>query len=381
MRILVAPDSYKGSLTARQVCQAIAAGITSAAPDAVIDLVPMADGGDGTVEAVLAATSAEAVHLMVSGPLGDPVKAQFAYMQGSRTAVIEMASASGLTLLDRASLDPLRASTFGTGELILRALDLGCDRLVIGIGGSATNDAGSGMARALGARFLDHAGNELPPGGAALARLASIDVSGLDPRLALCRVDVACDVNNPLYGANGAAAVYGPQKGATPEMVLRLDDAMRRFAHVLAEQHGLDVAQTPGAGAAGGLGAGLLAFLNATLGSGVDMIAELVGLNEKVHSADLVVTGEGRLDAQSSMGKTVQGVARVCQRLNVPVVALVGSLEPLSLSGDGIAGLTAVFSVVPGPISLEQAMGEAAENVSFVASQVARLYSAVRLPR
>ena len=381
MKILVAPDSYKGSLTSPQVCAAIAAGIARVAPEAIMDLIPMADGGDGTVEAVLAATGAKAVLAVVSGPLGAPVRAQFAYIPKSETAVIEMASASGLTLLDNKALNPLRTSTYGTGQLIRCALDLGCQRLVIGIGGSATNDAGSGMACALGVRFLDKEGNELPAGGEALSRLASIDVSGIDQRLSLCQVDVACDVNNPLYGPNGAAEVYGPQKGATPEMIRTLDDSMMQFARVLLEQHGIDVAHVPGAGAAGGLGAGLMAFLKATLRSGVDMIAELVGLQEKIQQADLVITGEGRLDAQSSMGKTVQGVARLSHAQGVPVVALVGSLDPGSLSAGGLAGLTAAFSVLPGPSSLDQAMLDAADNVRSTAAQVVRLYIAAQVTR
>jgi glycerate kinase len=378
MNILLSPDSYKGNLTARQVCDAMAEGVSLAAPEATVDLVPMADGGDGTVDAVLAAIEAEAVQALVHGPLGELVEAKLAYVAQSHTAVIEMASASGLTLLSPDSLDPLSASTFGTGELILKALDLGCRRLVIGIGGSATNDAGTGMARALGVRFLDSRGCELPPGGAALSGLASIDLSGLDPRLSSCNVDVACDVNNPLYGPSGAAAVYGPQKGATDEMILVLDAAMMQFSRVLKEQHGIDVADVPGAGAAGGLGAGLLAFLGARLGSGVNMIADLVRLPERIRGADLVITGEGRLDAQSSMGKAVQGVARLCHLANVPVVALVGALDPAAFCTGGMPGLTAAFSVLPGPASLDRALEEAAGNITFTTSQVVRLYQAAR---
>ena len=381
MRILVASDSFKGSLTSPEVCFAIASGVAAAVPEANVDIVPMADGGDGTVAAVLASTGARAVAVTVSGPLGQAVEAQFAYMDHNSTAVIEMAAASGLTLLGAADRDPLRACTFGTGQLILRALDLGSRRLIIGIGGSATNDGGTGMARALGVRFLDKTGRELPPGGAALARLDRIDLGGLDQRLAECRIDVACDVNNPLYGPSGAAAVYGPQKGATPEMIRLLDDAMKRLSEVLLSQHGLDVADVPGAGAAGGLGAGLMAFLGARLGSGVDIIAGLCGLPGRIERADLVITGEGRLDAQSSMGKTVQGVARMCEAHRIPVVALVGSLDPQWLHSGTLSGLTAAFSVVPGPTSLSEAMIRAADNVRLCAGQVARLYASAKSGR
>jgi glycerate kinase len=324
MRVLVAPDKFKGSLTAEQAAAAIEAGLRRARPDATVVRVPVADGGDGTLAAVLAA-GGRRVQVRATGPTGQPVDAAVALMGDA--AFVEMAEASGLRRLPGGVPAPLEATTYGTGELVRAALDAGARRLLLGIGGSATTDGGAGMATALGVRLTDADGSELPPGGAALLRLAHVDTAGLDPRLGQVEVTVACDVDNPLVGPDGAAAVYGPQKGAGPDDVLLLDSALRRYARVLAEDLGLDLAAVPGAGAAGGLGAGAIAFLGASLRPGIELVLELVGFAERLAGADLVVTGEGALDAQSLRGKAPHGVARAAAGEGVPVVALAGVVE------------------------------------------------------
>ena len=345
MRIIVAPDSFKGSLSALGVAEAMARGIHAVFPDAEVLKVPIADGGEGTVEALVAATGGRLMHTDVRGPLGDPVRAHWGISGDGATAFLEMASASGLPLISRERRDPRRTSTFGTGELMKAALDAGLRRLVIGIGGSATNDGGTGMARALGVRFLDAEGRDLPEGGAALARLARVDLSGLDPRLAESTLLVACDVDNPLCGPRGASAVYGPQKGATPDLVAELDTALAVFATIAAQATGRDIAHSPGAGAAGGLGAGLLFFTPARLRPGVAIVLETTGFEALVQGADLVLTGEGRTDFQTAMGKAPVGVAAAARRHGVPVICLSGGL------GDGAEdvlahGIDAIASTV-----------------------------------
>jgi glycerate kinase len=324
MRVVIAPDKFKGSLTAAEAAKIIEAGLRRARPDVDTVLLPVADGGDGTLAAILAGGS-ERVEAQVSGPTGEPVNAAFA-LTGDDGAMVEMAEASGLRRLPGGRVVPRDATTYGTGELILAALDRGVRRLLLGIGGSATTDGGTGMAAALGVRFLDALGKDLPPGGAALMRLARIDVSELDPRIAKTSVTVACDVDNPLTGPHGAAAVYGPQKGAAGDDVLLLDSALRRYARVLREDLGLDVAEVPGAGAAGGLGAGAIAFLGATLRPGIELVLETVGFDAAVAGADLVITGEGSLDAQSLRGKAPHGVAKAATAHGVPIIALAGQV-------------------------------------------------------
>ncbi|MBP1773856.1 MAG: glycerate kinase, partial [Holophagaceae bacterium] len=348
MRIIVAPDSFKGSVSALGVAEAMARGIHAVFPDADVLKVPIADGGEGTVEALVAATGGRLMHTDVRGPLGDPVRAHWGISGDGTTAFLEMASASGLPLISKERRDPRVTSTFGTGELVKAALDAGLRKLVIGIGGSATNDGGAGMARALGVRFLDAEGRDLPDGGAALARLARVDLSDLDPRLVETSILVACDVDNPLCGPRGASAIYGPQKGATPAMVEELDAALGVFAAVAAAATGREVALRPGAGAAGGLGAGLLFFTPASLRPGVAIVLETTGFEALVQTADLVLTGEGRTDFQTAMGKAPVGVAAVARRHGVPVVCLSGGL------GDGADevlahGIDALASVVPQP--------------------------------
>jgi glycerate kinase len=371
MRILVAPDSFKGSLSALEAAQAMERGILTVFPDATVIKLPVADGGEGTVEALVAATGGERRVARATGPMGEPLMAAWGIL-GGHTAVIEMAAASGLTLVPRAARDPRKATSFGTGELLRAALDHGLRRIILGLGGSASNDGGAGLAQALGARFLDRAGRPLPPGGGALARLARIDLDGLDPRLAQCEIVAACDVDNPLCGPRGASAVFGPQKGATPAMAARLDAALARFAHVAAQATGRDVADQAGAGAAGGLGAGLLFFTGARLRPGIEIVLEAVGFRDQVGTADLVITGEGRTDAQTGMGKAPLGVARAAAAFGVPVVCLSGGLEPGSeaLLDQGLAALMAV---VPGPMTLEACMGSAAQLTEEAAARMCRL--------
>lgn len=376
MKIVIAPDSFKESLSAPDVAAAIASGWQEVYPDAECLLRPMADGGEGTVDAVLAAVGGERREMQVRGPLGTPVTAHWGWL-GDGTAVIEMAAASGLHWVARDRRDARQASSYGTGELIRAALDAGATRIILGLGGSATNDGGAGLLQALGVRFLDDKGAELAPGGAALAGLEQIDLSGMDARLLSAQVDVAADVDNPLCGPRGASAVFGPQKGATPEHVAELDAALGHYARIVAATLGEDHALFPGVGAAGGLGFAARAFLKAGFRPGIELVAELSGLAEAVQGADLVITGEGRMDAQTLHGKTPVGVARVAGKAGVPVIALAGSL------GEGYqalygAGIEAAFSLVSGPSSLEQAMADAAVELKARSVDIARLWRVVR---
>jgi glycerate kinase len=372
MRIIVAPDSYKGSVSALGVAEAMARGIHAVLPEAEVIQVPIADGGEGTVEALVAATAGRLMHAEVRGPLGESVRAHWGVSGDGTTAFIEMASASGLPLVPVEKRDPRLTSTFGTGELMKMALDAGLRKLVVGIGGSATNDGGTGMARALGVRFFDAEGRDLPEGGAALARLSRIDMTGLDPRLAEASILVACDVDNPLCGPRGASAVYGPQKGATPEMVAELEAALGVLANVATAATGREIALLPGAGAAGGLGAGLLFFTSASLRPGVAIVLETTGFEALVRKADLVITGEGRTDFQTAMGKAPVGVAAVARCHGVPVICLSGGL------GDGAEdvlsqGIAALACVVPGPMSLEACMAQGAALVEAATARICRL--------
>ena len=373
MKIVIAAQGYKGNLSALQVCRAIENGVKRAVPDAMTAIVPMADGGGGTMEALVAAMGGEIIPAEVTGPLGKRVTARWGLLSDKATGVIEMAAASGLDLVPPQELNPLLTTTYGTGELILDALEKGCRKLIIGIGGSATNDGGVGMAQALGVRLLDGKGAPLTFGGAALADLEHIDITAIDPRLAGCDVVVASDVTNPLSGPQGASAVYGPQKGATEEMVARLDAALAHYAGVLKKDLGIDIRDVPGAGAAGGLGAGLIAFLKAELLPGIDIVIQATGLAQHLKGAALVFTGEGRLDNQTARGKAPVGVARKAKTLGLPVVAIVGEI------GDGYQevydqGIDAVFSIAPGPVSLDRCLVEAEELTSDIAERATRLF-------
>lgn len=359
MKILIAPDSFKGCLSASDAAKAMAEGVTRIFTQADIVLAPIADGGEGTVEALVLATGGRFMQSRVHGPLGEIVQAQWGILGDNKTAVIEMAAASGLPLLEpephngRDMRDPLRASTQGTGELLKAALDFGVGKVVMGIGGSATNDGGSGFAGALGARFLDAAGQELPLGGAALASLKSVDLSGLDPRLRDLEVLVACDVENPLCGPDGASAVYGPQKGASPEMVAALDAALANYAEVCAAATGKDAARQPGAGAAGGLGAGLLFFTRAELRSGARLIMDTMRLPELMRDVDLVITGEGGTNFQTVFGKAPIAVARLAK-------------EHLTERGAGDAGSTRDTAARAAGRDLGPTAGKAAKNIPVI---------------
>lgn len=373
MKIIVAPDSFKESLSAAGVARALARGLRQALPEADIIECPLGDGGEGTLDAVLAATGGEVREARVTGPLGEPVTARWGWLAEQRTAFVEMASASGLELVPRTRRDVLVATSRGTGELLHAALDAGAERLVLAIGGSATNDGGAGLLQALGVRLLDRQGQALGPGGAALAMLASLDVTALHPRLAEVEVIIAADVDNPLCGPQGASQIFGPQKGASPEQVRQLDAALAHFATVAAATLGRDVREQPGAGAAGGVGFAALAFLQATFRPGIEVVAELVGLEGALIGADLAVTGEGRLDGQTLRGKTPAGVLRLAQRHGVPVLAVAGSL------GEGYdalyeQGLAAAFSLVPGPLSLEEALTQAEVLLERTARDIGRLW-------
>ena len=348
--MIVAPQSFKGSADAVAVASAIARGVRTVWPDAAIEEMPLADGGEGTVRALVTATNGGVRRSRVHDPLGREIDAEWGVLGDGRTAVVEMAAASGLPLLRPEERDARVTSTRGTGELILAAAASGADRIVVGIGGSATNDGGAGMARAFGYRFLDRDGHELPEGGAALARLGRID-GQTDPRLVRPSIDVACDVRNPLLGPEGASAVYGPQKGATPEIVRELDAALARYADVVEAFVGRPVRDIPGAGAAGGLGAGLLAFLDARLGSGAELVLGAVAFAKRVAGADLVITGEGRLDRQSGYGKLTGAVVAAGRAARVPVMAVAGGIG----EGHDVLGLDAIAVASEG-VPIAQAM-------------------------
>lgn len=351
MRILIAPDSFKGSLTAREVADNIEKGILKVYPAAEIYKLPLADGGEGTVDALIYARNGKKVFKEVTGPLAKPVKAFFGILEDEKTAVIEMAAASGLALLSAEEKNPLQATSFGTGELIKAALDEGVEKIIIGLGGSATVDGGVGLAQALGISFKDKRGQEVPFGGQALVDIETIDLGGLDKRLKDLEIVIASDVTNPLYGANGAAYVFGPQKGATEEMVSILDAGLRNLARVIEKETGKAVGHLAGAGAAGGVGAALMAFLQARMESGIDLILDLNNIDNILKKVDLVITGEGRIDRQTLMGKTPYGVARRARKFKVPVIGIAGSVESEVMS-DLNQYFTAVFSIIKEAVSL-----------------------------
>ncbi|MGD9604222.1 MAG: glycerate kinase [Gammaproteobacteria bacterium] len=374
MRILIAPDSFKESLPAPAVAAALARGMHAVLPDAVFDLVPMADGGEGTLEALVAATAGTRVDVGVTGPLGERRRACYGLLGGERrTAVVEMAAASGLMLVPANARDPTRTTSYGTGELFAHALGQPVDTLIVAIGGSATVDGGAGLCQALGVRFLDGRGHAItrPLTGGMLSEIAHIDVTGLDPRIAGRRVLVACDVDNPLLGPHGAAAVFGPQKGASPAQVALLDAALAAFCTCVEARLGVTVRDRPGAGAAGGMGAALLAFLGAQLRSGVEIVIDAIGLDARIRAADCVITGEGRLDGQTLHGKAPLGVARLARRLGVPVVGVGGSL-----AADAEPALAQQFDAleacVTAPTSEADALAAAVGNVERAGGRIAQ---------
>ena len=377
MKVVVAPDKFRGSLSAPEAARAIARGVKRVAPDSTIDEIPMADGGEGTVDALVAATSGKIKPCQVTDPIGRPVLAMYGTLGDGITAVIEMASASGLALIPVDRRNPALTSTRGTGELLAQAIAAGARRVILGIGGSATNDGGAGFAQALGYRLLDRQGREISPGGAALAELDRIERPEDDGRLDGVEVEVACDVDNLLCGPQGASTVYGPQKGADAAMIAILDRNLERFATIIERDLGVSVRDLPGAGAAGGLGAGLVAFVRGRLQPGITLVIRTVGLEARLADADLCLTGEGAIDASSAYGKTAVGVARCARSLNCPVLALAGTLG--TGAEDVLSqGIDAVFSLCPGPISLQEAVNRAAELLENASSQVFRAFLAGR---
>ncbi len=370
---VLAPDSFKGSLTAGQVCLAMERGIKKVMPDAECIKVPMADGGEGTVQSLVDATGGKIYELEVTGPLGTPVMAKYGIMGDGKTAAIEMASASGIHFVNKDTRNPLITTTYGTGELVKACLDKGIKKIILGIGGSATNDGGAGFAQALGVRFLDNQGKELPSGGAALKNLSVIDISAIDSRLRDVDIEVACDVTNPLCGETGASYVFSPQKGATPDMVIELDNALEHYAEMIKMQLLKDVKNVPGgAGAAGGLGAGLLTFANARLEKGVEIIISYTNLREIVKKANIVFTGEGGIDFQTQYGKTPYGVAKVAKEEGKSVIAIAGYI------GKGVEqlysfGFDAILGIMPGVMTMEEAIESASDNVERTIENIVRI--------
>ena len=373
MNVLLCPDSFKDALSAQDAASAMARGVKSAAPNAQVQICPLADGGEGSLDALIVATGAERRQLVVQDALGRSRQATWGWLSDQRTAFIELAEASGLQHLAADERNALHTSTFGVGELLLAALDQGAEKALLLLGGSATNDGGAGMLQALGARFSDQNGNALPPGGAALCQLACLELDGLDSRLARLTLEAAVDVDNPLLGERGASAIFGPQKGASPEDVEQLDRALSHFADISAQLLGDDYRTLPGAGAAGGMGFAAKAFLNATLKPGIEMIMQQANMATLLARADLVITGEGRLDGQSLAGKTPIGVSRAAQRFNKPVIVLAGSL------GDGWQacfdeGVTAAFALADGPMTLNDALPRTAELLEARCESLLRLW-------
>ena len=371
MRILIAPDSFKESLSAAGVAAAIARGIRSVMPDAEIKCLPMADGGEGTLDAIVDGAGGEIRHARVVDALGRDCDARWAWIAPS-TAFIEMASAAGLEQIAPRDRDTMRADTTGVGQLISLALDAGARSIVLTAGGSATNDGGTGMLTNLGMRLLDASGRTLTPGPARLGDLAEIDATGLDPRLASIEWTIATDVNNPLCGAHGASAVFGPQKGADPDQVLHLDAALRQFANQTQRQTGFDHSQTPGAGAGGGFGFAAIAWLGARMRPGAEMVAELIGLKDHLKTIDLVFTGEGRMDGQTLHGKAPMLVIRRAREHGIPVIALAGSLGP-GYTDLYAHGLSAAFSLVSGPMTLSDACTQTESLLEQRASDIMRV--------
>lgn len=372
MKFVLAPDSFKESMTAKDAAEAMERGIKKIIPDAECVIVPMADGGEGTLQSLVDATSGELHKVMVIAPLGNEVEAVFGILGNKKTAIIEMASASGLHLVPREKRNPLITTTYGTGQLIKAALDKGANHIIIGIGGSATNDGGAGIIQALGGKLLAADNTDLPFGGGSLNLINKIDLSNLDARLAHTKIEVACDVTNTLTGENGASRIFGPQKGASEEMIKILDSNLCHYAKIIKEQLRKDIVTTPGAGAAGGLGAGLLAFLSAELKRGIELVIEHTNLREKMQESDYVFTGEGSIDGQTLYGKTPLGVAAVAKELNIPVIAFGGHI------GDGLEalydnGIDSIIGILPGVCTLEEALLNGAENLERASENVARI--------
>lgn len=373
MKFVIAPDSFKGSLTALEVADSIEKGIRKVFNDSVIEKIAMADGGEGTVQSLVDSTEGKIIHVVVKGPRLKQVNAFYGILGDGKTAVIEMAAASGLPLIPAEERNPMITTTFGTGELINDALDKGCRNIIIGLGGSATNDGGAGMLKALGVKFLDAKGSDIGPGGGGLGKLCTIDISGMDPRIKDCTITAACDVHNPLCGPDGASYVFGPQKGADEMMVKALDKNLANYADIIKENLHTDIMNIPGAGAAGGVGAGLMAFFNAKIESGIDIVIAITKLDEKIKNANLVFTGEGMIDFQTAFGKTPYGVAKIAQKYGIPVIAVAGGI------GKGAEtlyekGFNSIFSIVDKPMSLKTAMTDGKILIENTIERILRVY-------
>lgn len=379
MKVLIAMDSFKGSLSSKQGSEAIAAGIKEVYPSADTKMLPLADGGEGTVEALVEATKGTLFTVPVTGPLQEKIEATYGVLGDQRTVVIEVAAACGLPLIREEQRNPLIATTFGVGELINDAIERGYRDFIIGLGGSATNDGGVGMLQALGFRFQDRHGKEIELGGQSLKDIRRIDAGNISSALREAQFNVACDVTNPLHGETGAAYIFGPQKGATPEMVEELDQGLRNFARIASEDLGKDIQNPPGAGAAGGLGAAFIGFLEGELKSGIELILESVKMEEQIKGMDIVVTGEGKLDGQTSMGKTASGVAQLAKKMGVPAIALAGSITEEAADLNEI-GITSYFSILTKPMTLNEAIDPdtARQNLQVTTAQLFRLIKAFK---
>jgi len=374
---LVAPNAFKEALSAKEAGEAIKGGLLRALPNSDIVVLPIADGGDGTIEVLVEATNGEFIEKEVTGPLGERVVAKFGILGDGETAVIEMARSSGLALVPKEKRNPAITTTYGVGELIRSALERGAKRILVGIGGSATNDGGAGMAQALGAKLLDKDGNELPFGGLALKDLASIDISNFHPLAKECEVIVMADVKNPLCGPEGASYVYGPQKGGTKELIEELDRALFNFAQVIKRDLGKDILNLPGAGAAGGLGGGLVAFLNARLRPGIDVVLEILNIEERLKGVDIVISGEGKIDGQTIFGKGPAGIAKKAKEKAIPVILLGGAVDEDAdiLRKEGL--VDALFSITRGPITLEESIRQTREQLEWISYQIGGLVKAL----
>lgn len=379
MKFVIAPDSFKGSLTAKQVGLSIKKGISKIYPQAQFELVPMADGGEGTVQALTDATNGKLVQTQVTDPLGKQIEAAYGILGNSEIAVIEMSAASGIQFVDENTRNPMIATTYGTGQLILSALDHNVKKIILGIGGSATNDGGAGMAQALGVKLLDKAGKEIPFGGGNLNQLEKIDISSIDSRISQTEILIASDVNNPLVGNDGASAIFGPQKGATKEMVAQLDKNLNHYADIIEKDLGISIKNFPGAGAAGGLGAGLLAFMNSEMKRGIDIVVQYSSLKEKSVGADFVITGEGGIDYQTQFGKTPYGVALATKEVApaAPVLVLAGNIGQKIDSLYQSDGIDAIFATPAGAKTLSEAIKESPKDIELLAENIARLIKSI----
>ncbi|MFT8972906.1 glycerate kinase [Zymomonas mobilis] len=377
MKFLLAPDSFKGSLTAKEAALAMERAIQKILPEAETVILPMADGGEGTVQSLIDATQGRRISEMVMNPLMQPVMADYGIFGDGKTAIIEMAAASGLQFVDEKSKNPLITTTYGTGQLMKSALDRGIRKIIMGMGGSATNDGGAGMAEALGVRFLDKKGRPITRGGGGLSTLAEIDISGLDPRIADTKIIIASDVTNPLVGEIGASAVFAPQKGANPDMVRQLDNNLRHYADLIKASLGKEIAEKAGAGAAGGLSGGLLAFTDATIEKGIELVIRITGLMEKSKDADYVLTGEGGIDFQTQYGKTPMGVAKAAKKANPETVVIaLGGYIGEQIDSLYQKGIDAIFGILPAAMPLDQALLSAAANVERTTENIVRLIKA-----